>query len=625
VLTPSVRSAPLFAIAALAAVLLVLPAGAQAASVPPAKTITRDGPVGRYLMDGPWLFRSDPAHHGEKSFPRQKSTHGWRSVNVPNAWNAGSLTNASMRGSNVWYRKDFRLPKPGASDWIVRFESVRYRATVYLNGRLIGRHEGGYLPFELHMTGLKRGANRLVVEVDNKQHETDLPPGKETVVGGPSGGWWNWGGILRDVYIRRVNGIDISQAQVLPRVRCTSCTAPVTYRVMVHNYRRRSARVTVSTKFGSKSVRLGSAAVPAGGSKLVKGTVNVAKPKLWSPSSPTLYPVKIVAAGGGSASWSLHVGVRQFTVKGGRLLLNGKPVNFRGGFLHEDDPVAGGAVGTARMDQFFTLAKQLGATTFRTHYPLNPYILEQADRKGLLVWNEVPVFQVPTTILEKPEVRRKALQMLRETILANSSHASVFTWSLANELHVPNTSVETAYYRAGTKLAHSLDPTRPVALATPAYPDLPCQAAFRGVDLLGVNTYFGWYPGPRGSIADRTRLGPYLDQVRRCYRKQAIAVTEFGAEANRSGPPEDRGTYEFQSKLNDYELGVFASKSWLSGAIGMLIEFRVRPGWSGGNPFPSPPMHQKAVFDFTGKPKPAAAVLTRWFQQTQQFGPSPGS
>jgi beta-galactosidase/beta-glucuronidase len=616
-----VRSGPFLAIAALAAALLLLPAAAQAASAPPAKTVTRDGPVGRYLMDGRWLFRSDPKHRGERSFPRQRSSSGWRGVSVPSAWNANVLTNASMRGSNVWYRRDFRLPSAGASDWIVRFESIRYRAKVWLNGRFIGSHEGAYVPFELHMTGLKRGTNRLVVEVDNKTRETDLPAAGKTVVGDPNGGWWNWGGILRDVYIRRVNGIDISQAQVLPTVKGTGSSASLLYRVTVRNYRRRAARVRVSTQFGSRSLAIGSTTVPAGGAKQVTRKFSISNPRLWSPPSPYLYPVKIVAAGGGSASWSLHIGVRQFTVKSGHLMLNGKPVNFRGGFMHEDDPVGAGAVTKKRMDQFFALSKQIGSTMFRTHYPLNPYIQEQADRRGFLIWSEVPVYQVNSQILVKREVRKRALALLRENILANSNHASVFTWSIANELHVPNTYVESNYYRAATKVVRHLDPTRPVALATPGYPQLPCQSAFKKIDLLGVNTYFGWYPGPAGAIADKSALGPYLDKMRACYPKQAIAVTEFGAEGNRDGPPEDRGTFAFQANLNDYDLSVYAQKPWLSGAVGMLIEFRVRPGWMGGNPFSSPPMHQKAVFDFKGNPKPAAAVLSRWYHQTLQYDP----
>ena len=149
---------------------------------------------------------------------------------------------------------------------------------------------------------------------------------------------------------------------------------------------------------------------------------------------------------------------------------------------------------------------------------------------------------------------------------------------------------------------------------------MPCQrSAYAPLDLLGVNTYFGWYPGPNGSVADRTRLGPYLDSLRKCYPSKAIAVTEFGAEANRKGPVEERGTYAFQADWNNFTLGIFAKKPWLSGALGMLMNFHCRPTWSGGNPHPSPPMHAKGVFDYHGHPKPAAAVLSKWFHATQQY------
>jgi beta-glucuronidase len=244
-----------------------------------------------------------------------------------------------------------------------------------------------------------------------------------------------------------------------------------------------------------------------------------------------------------------------------------------------------------------------------------------------MIWSEVPVFQMYTTALAERKTRRKALSTVRENVLANGNHPSVFAWSLGNELAAEPTRVERRYFKRGARITRSLDTTRPVAYAIQGYPLVGClKKAYKPIQLLGVNAYFGWYPGPFGSIADRTKLGAYLNQVRRCYPRKAIAVTEFGAEANRSGPEEDRGTYEFQADLNDYELGVFSRKPWLSGAVGMLIEFRVRPGWSGGNPHPSPPevMHQKAVFDFRGNPKPAAAVLESWFKATQQYG-LPGS
>jgi beta-glucuronidase len=622
-----VRSGSLLAVALLAALLFV-PAWADAASIPPAKTIAKDGPTGRYLMNGSWLFRRDPSNHGERSgYPRSRSAKGWSTVTVPNAWNAGDLSNASMAGSTVWYRKDFQLPHTTATDWKIRFESVRYRTRVWLNGKPIGSHEGAYLPWELHLRGLHRGTNRLVVRVENRQLITDLPPGKLSINGAPSGGWWNWGGILGDVYLRRVNGIDIEDAQVLPRLPCRSCAARIDYRVTVRNYRRSAANVRLTTKYGDVSARIGAGKVSGhGAAKRFSGSLRIAKPHLWSPSDPHLYDVSINASGGGSASWSLHSGIRSITVQNGRLELNYQPTNFRGAFLHEDDPVHAGAVYPERVDLFMRLAKQLGATVLRTHYPLAPYLHEQADRQGIMVWSEVPVFQMYTSALAEPAVRRKAVDMVKRNVISNGNHPSVLTWSLGNELAAVPTRYERDYFRRGSRAARALDPTRPVAYAIQGYPLVGCLTkAYKSIQLLGVNAYFGWYPGPEGSIADRTKLGAYLDQVRRCYPDKAIAVTEFGAEANRSGPEEDRGTYEFQADLNDYELGVFARKPWLSGAIGMLIEFHVRPGWSGGNPFPSAePLHQKGVFDFLGNPKPAAAVLERWFKSTQQYD-LPGS
>ena len=138
-----------------------------------------------------------------------------------------------------------------------------------------------------------------------------------------------------------------------------------------------------------------------------------------------------------------------------------------------------------------------------------------------------------------------------------------------------------------------------------------------------MNDYFGWYPGPNGTIADRDLLSEYLDSVRACYPDKAIMVSEFGAEANRDGPPEERGTNQFQQDFISYHLGVYATKPWLSGAIyWALQEFRVRPEWDGGNPRASPPLHQKGVVTFDGAPKPGYAVLRQAYRSTVQIAPA---
>ena len=128
-------------------------------------------------------------------------------------------------------------------------------------------------------------------------------------------------------------------------------------------------------------------------------------------------------------------------------------------------------------------------------------------------------------------------------------------------------------------------------------------------------------PGPGGKLFDRDGLGAYLDQVRRCYPRQAIVVTEFGAEANREGPPEEKGTWAFQQDFVNFHLNVFASKPWLSGAVyWALNEFRVKPDWEGGNPRPTPPIHQKGLLTYdTMSRKPAWADVRRLVAATNQY------
>ena len=125
-------------------------------------TIYQDGPDNRYLLGGEWLFRRDDAGVGlRQGFQRQPARDGWAAMTVPNAWNVGDNSVASMTGTVAWYRKDFRLPDARARlDWLLRFESVNYRSRMWLNGIPIGRNTGAYLPFDLRLPrrALKRRA-----------------------------------------------------------------------------------------------------------------------------------------------------------------------------------------------------------------------------------------------------------------------------------------------------------------------------------------------------------------------------------------------------------------------------------------------------------------------------------
>jgi beta-glucuronidase len=598
-------------------------AAAYAPETPKPGALYDNGPNGRYLLGGQWLFRLDTGARGlDQAWQRRTSTAGWSLTTVPNAWNATDESEASMHGAVGWYRKDFRLPSSAKQySWVIRFESVNYRSRAWLNGKPLGSNTGAYLPFEFVVPAkaLKRnGTNRLVVRVDSRRKRSDFPPAGDNVAGSAIGGWWNYGGILREVYLRRVEGSDFSAVQVRPVLPCSTCAATMRFRALVRNAGTKARPIHVTARFGGRPVGLGTRTLRGGATGEFTGSLRVAHPKLWAPDHPTLYPVTLTA---GAARYSLKTGIRSIRVAGGRLLLNGRLLNFRGVGLHEDSKQFGFAINNAIRDQFIAWTRELGATLIRSHYPLHPYLEEQADKLGIMLWSEIPVYQVHTTYLALGSVKRLAAKMLRTNILSNGTHPSIIVWSLQNELSSRLGPRQTAFVRRQAALAHRMDPSRPVGLAVAAYPSPGCQAGYAPIDVIGFNDYFGWYPGPGGSIADRDALSPFLDAAHACYPNKALVITETGAEANRDGPEEEKGTYAFQTAFADYHFGVYATKPYLSGAIWWgLQEFRVRPTWDGGNPRPSSPVHTKGLITQDGVRKPAFFELQRIFQATQQLG-----
>jgi beta-glucuronidase len=383
--------------------------------------------------------------------------------------------------------------------------------------------------------------------------------------------------------------------------------------------------VTLTGRFGTTGVELGTHTIPARGTATFDTSFTLRNPKLWSPTRPALYDVSLAAQVGDRevGSYSLHSGVRSITVRNGRLFLNDRPVAFRGVGYHEDSKELGFAIDDATREKLVAETKALGATLMRTHYPPHPYLEELADREGILLWSEVPVYSLSNRRLRRPAIRGAAVALAARNVEVNRNHPSIIAWSIANELDsVPDASQMDFIARASAA-TRALDRTRPVAIAILGYVTAGCpQAAYAPVDFIGINDYFGWYPGPGGSIFDPERLSGYLDAMRACYPTKALAVTEFGAEANRDGPVEEKGTWAAQEAFVNYHLGVYAQKRWLSGATyWALNEFRIHPAWEGGNPRPQPPIHQKGLLQYgTWKRKPAWNDVRRWYTRTRQYG-----
>ncbi|MDQ6817363.1 MAG: hypothetical protein M3018_08155 [Actinomycetota bacterium] len=620
------------------AIVLIAAPGAAAqpppyVAQPPTKgALYTDGQVGRYLLGGTWLYRADRSNVGlaQGWWRGVAPTIGWAPVTIPNAYNAGDFSSASTAGYVGWYRRDFIVP-PGAfasyvprsaRRWIARFELVNYNASVWLNGHLIGAHTGGLLPFELDLKGVRSGVNQLIVRVDNRRAPSQPPPG-------PGAGWWNFGGILREVYLRAVQRADISRVQVRPLLPCPGCPATIEVQAVVRNVTGAAQTVVLRGRYGSQAIDFGRATIPAHGSWTATASTVISRPRLWSIDHPALYRASLALADRRGRSLGGYVvlsGIRTIQVTpSGRLTLNGRQLNLRGVELREQDLQVGAALDPSHLRRLVSWVRTLGATLIRSE-PLSPQIEELADRTGILVWSDIAINQQVSDVnLANPAWLSQARALLRSNIADYQNHPSVLLWSVGNELPTPATPAETSYLSGAAALVHRLDPTRPVGMSISDWPGLPCQSAYRPLDVLGFNEYFGWFDAGGGATDDRAALSPFLDSFRACYPHKALMISEFGFDGNRSGPVEERGTYQFQADAAGYHLGVYATKPWLAGAVYFLLQDAAAfLNYQGGNPWPAPPFVQKGVIDAYGNPKPAFSVVQTIYQATRQIAPPRG-
>lgn len=608
--------------------------GPAYAPTPPTKQVLyQDGQTDRYLLGGAWLYRADPSDIGVAQgwWENQPSTDGWSPVTVPNSYNAGDFSSGSYTGYVGWYRRDFTLPTgafasyvPNAArHWVLRFESTIYYAAVWLNGRQIASHAGGYLPWEVNLTGLRPGVNQLIVRVDNRTGPSALPAG-------PGSNWWNFGGLQREVYLRAVSRADLQQAVIRPLVPpcAPRCAATIQEQATVRNVTGTPQKVRLFGSYGGVRVSFGTANLAPHATWIARASVVIPHPRLWVPGSPTLYKATLTladAVGRPLGGYLDYSGIRSISVLNGRLFLNGRPLDLRGTDLQEQNISSGAALSQGQTAQILGWVGQVGGTVIRTHYPVGPVMEEMADRAGILIWSEIPVWGIPSVDFTQPSWVANANRVLRENILENENHPSILLWSIANEPAQPPPGAEANFISGAVAIVHRLDPTRPAAMAIMALPGQVCSPAYAPLQVIGVNEYFGLFDEAGGLTDDRDELSPFLDSLRACHQNQALMVTEFGFDGNRNGPVEEYGTYQFQNDMLGFHLGVLATKNWLSGAIiQTLQDFIEFPGYNGGNPWANSPMNQKGLLDVNGNPKPAFAIVSNSYHDTVQVGPRTG-
>jgi len=604
----------------------VLALGVLAAVAAPAGALAA-GPPGPVALSTGWQYAPDPGDEGQRrDWQSGRAGSSWEPVAVPHVFN-GRPDPAGFFGTIGWYRITFVGPDASREmAWALRFEQARRITRGWLNGRPIGTNAHPYTPFELPATGLRAGRpNTLVLRVDNRRSQALRE------------GWWNWGGITRPVSLVARGPVVLHDVGLLPQRRCDKdrCRWSVLADGWLENHSRSAHRPAIALALRSPdgTVSQGRATprrLRPGERLRVRFTVPVnGDVKTWSPESPQLYGATVATQAGARVVQSerLRIGLRTVDVVDGALRLNGRALDMRGASIQEDMPGRGPVLTDRDVENTVSQLKALGVNTTRAHYLLDERLLKRFDEEGILVWNQAPVYHRDRR-LQTPAQRSGELEVLRNTILAARNHPSVITNSTANELTpVPDERPPVRLWmRNAAKLARDLDPSRPVSIDVLSYPGLPRQRTYDAYDVIGINSYYGWYEGKRNrSTADMAGLGPYLRAMHEKYPRHPLVITEFGAEATENGPANVKQTYAFQTQYVKRYLDIVDRLGFMNGAIYWTArEFAVKPDWDGGaHPTVRDPIHNKGLISYDGEVKPAFKAAQEAFKATPLYRDDP--
>jgi len=567
----------------------------------------------RRFMDlsGFWEFKTDPDSRGENE-GWMAGLGGSRPIAVPGSWNDQFEEGRDFLGPS-WYQTNFYIP----DDWMeerifLRFNSVNYRADVWLNGEKLGMHEGGHLPFLFEVTGkIPKQDNLLVVRVDGRLASDRVPPGNVT---GSDLDFFashneNYPQTQFDFFpycgIHRPVLLYTQPVQSLEDITVTTRLADNDGQVFVQ-VEPQDSPIRITIKDETQSYR-------ATGTGQIQ--IDIPDVRKWSPESPFLYDLKVELLAGDQTAdmYSLPIGVRTIRIEGDRLLLNGEPVYLKGFGRHEDFPISGRGLNPPVIIKDYALMKWMGANSFRTtHYPYSEQMMGLADRLGFLVIDETPA--VGLFFNEDGLERRLMLckQFTREMIQRDKNHPSVIAWSMANE---PHSARETAkpFFRELYDLARSLDPTRPITLVSAMG---VIEESFEFLDFMCLNRYFGWYQ-ESGQIERGVKfLSAELDLLYETYQKPLI-MTEFGADAipGQHALPAEMFSEEFQAEFLEKYIQVLRSKPFVVGEhVWNMCDFKTSQGVTrmGG-------YNYKGVFTRDRRPKLAAHRLREiWTQDSEE-------
>ena len=507
-------------------------------------------------------------------------------MQIPGDWNTQDERLFFYEGT-VWFKKSFQAVPMQDYRTLLYFGAVNYDCHVWVNGKEVGHHVGGFTPFNYDISDLLiEGENTIIVKVDNKRHAEDVPT--------QIFDWWNYGGITRDVKLIKVPPVYLEDYNL----QLTSLEG-----------RRLSFSVKLNKPEADHTVTLSIPELKV--KKTIKtaadGTASVnmkAKPQLWCPENPKRYQVEISLD---NSTICDSIGFRMIETRGKQILLNGQPIFLKGISIHEEKPNGGGrANSTEDAHTLLSWAKELGCNFVRlAHYPHNEYMVREAERMGILVWSEIPCYW--TIAWKNPKTYENACNQLTDMISRDHNRANIIIWSIANE--TPHSAERDAFLSRLAKQARSLDSTRLISMAMEVtgasnYVNRLNDNMNEYVDVVSFNQYIGWYR----DVNDAPKMTWEIP-----YDKPVI-ISEFGGGAKYGyhGAKNQRWTEEFQENLYRENTAMLDKIDGLAGTTPWILKDfrsprRVLPGIQDY-------YNRKGLFSDKGEKKLAFYVLKQWYE-----------
>ena len=512
-------------------------------------------------------------------------------MQIPSDWNTKDERLFFYEGT-VWFKKSFSYTKKPGKRAILYFGAVNYETIVYLNGKKLGRHEGGFTPFNFDVTDLvKDGENFVIVKVDNKRRKENVPT--------QIFDWWNYGGITRDVYLVETDDVYIENYSLL-LIKTNDPKQKFREIAFSANLNQKIAGKAVEISFPELKLKQSFTTNSDGA---VSGVLKVKTLELWSPENPKLYAAELNLDG---KTLTDEIGFRTIETKGKQILLNGKPIFLRGISIHEEKPNGGGRANSVQdAETLLGWAKELGCNYVRlAHYPHNEYMVRTAERMGILVWSEIPVYW--TIDWENAATLANAKNQLRDMIARDRNRANVIIWSIANE--TPHGDARERFLAQLAQYARSLDSTRLISMAMEVlsasnYHNKLQDNMNQYVDVISFNQYIGWYR----DVNDAPRMTWEIP-----YDKPVI-VSEFGGGARfgNHGEANQRWTEEFQENLYKENVAMLDKIDGLAGTTPWILkDFRSpRRVLVGTQDY----YNRKGLFSDNGEKKKAFYIMKEWY------------